>query len=116
MAHGDHRFASHFQFDIAIAQHHEAGAAQLPAHAVGAALTETGRGSFLSFDPPGGDPHESWRSLFYANLIRDFVDEILDGGPRNQGNFRDGAAVQEVINAVERSHHEQRWVQLPLER
>jgi predicted dehydrogenase len=68
------------------------------------------------FYPPGGDPRESWRSLFYANLIRDFVDEICDGGPRNQGNFRDGAAVQEVINAVERSHHEQRWVQLPLER
>ena len=68
------------------------------------------------FYPPGGDARESWRSLFYANLIRDFVDEIQGGGPRNQGNFRDGAAVQEVINAVERSHHEQRWVQLPLER
>jgi len=67
------------------------------------------------FYPAGGDPRESWRSLFYANLIRDFVDEIRDGGPRNQGNFRDGAAVQEVINAVERSHHERRWVPLPLE-
>jgi predicted dehydrogenase len=68
------------------------------------------------FYPPGGHARESWRSLFYANLIRDFVSEILDGGDRNQGNFDDGAWVQETINAVERSHHEERWVYLPLER
>jgi predicted dehydrogenase len=68
------------------------------------------------FYPAGGHPRESWRSLFYANLIKDFIDEILDGGERNQGNFVDGAWVQEVINAVERSHHERRWVDLPLER
>ncbi|MCB0132831.1 MAG: Gfo/Idh/MocA family oxidoreductase [Caldilineaceae bacterium] len=67
------------------------------------------------FYPPGGHARESWRSLFYANLIRDFVDEIYDDGPRNQGNFADGAWVQEVINAVEESHHQERWVQLPLE-
>ncbi|MFN8465607.1 MAG: Gfo/Idh/MocA family oxidoreductase [Caldilineaceae bacterium] len=67
------------------------------------------------FYPPGGHPRESWRSLFYANLIRDFIDEILDGGERNQGNFDDGAWVQETINAVERSFHEERWVRLPLD-
>ncbi|MGH2399910.1 MAG: Gfo/Idh/MocA family protein [bacterium] len=66
------------------------------------------------FYPAGGTPRESWRSLFYANLIRDFIDEIAAGGQRNQGNFEDGARVQEVINAVERSHHERRWVDLPL--
>ena len=68
------------------------------------------------FYPPGGNPRESWRSLFYANLIADFISEILDGGARNQGGFDDGAWVQEAINAVERSHHERRWVDLPLER
>jgi predicted dehydrogenase len=68
------------------------------------------------FYPAGGHPRESWRSLFYANLIRDFIDEIRDGGPRNQGNFADGAWVQEVINAVEQSFHERRWVELPLAR
>jgi predicted dehydrogenase len=68
------------------------------------------------FYPTGGHPRESWRSLFYANLIKDFIDEILDGGPSNQGNFVDGARVQEVINAVERSFDEERWVSLPLER
>jgi len=68
-----------------------------------------------TFYPAGGTPRESWRSLFYANLIRDFIDEIQDGG-RNQGNFEDGARVQEVINAVELSFRERRWVDLPLPR
>ena len=68
------------------------------------------------FYPPGGHAQESWRSLFYANLIADFVDEIVEGGARNQGNFEDGARVQEVINAVERSFRERRWVDLPLVR
>lgn len=66
------------------------------------------------FFPEGGSPTESWRSLFYANLIKDFIGEILDGGSRNQGNFEDGARVQEVINAVERSFQRRRWVDLPL--
>jgi predicted dehydrogenase len=66
------------------------------------------------FYPTGGHAKEDWRSLFYANLVKDFIDEIVDGGARNQGNFADGARVQEVINAVERSFHERRWVDLPL--
>ena len=68
------------------------------------------------FYPAGGHPKESWRSLFYANLIKDFIDEIQEGGERNQGNFEDGAWVQEVINAVELSFRERRWVHLPLDR
>lgn len=67
------------------------------------------------FYPAGGHPRESWRTLFYANLIRDFIDEILEGGDRNQGNFDDGAWVQEAINAVELSYRERRWVDLPLD-
>ena len=42
--------------------------------------------------------------------------EILGVSPHNQGNFDDGAKVQEVINAVEQSHRERRWVDLPLDR
>ncbi len=68
-----------------------------------------------SFYPPGGTRRESWRTLFYANLIRSFGDEILDGGAGNEGDFGDGAWVQETINAVERSFRERRWVALPLE-
>jgi hypothetical protein len=67
------------------------------------------------FYPVNGHPRESWRTLFYANLINDFLDEIIEGGERNQGNFDDGAWVQEAINAVERSFHERRWVELPRE-
>jgi predicted dehydrogenase len=67
------------------------------------------------FYPKGGSNNESWRSLFYANLIASFLDEIIDDVP-TQGDFTDGAWVQEVINAVERSFHERRWISLPLER
>ena len=68
------------------------------------------------FYPPGGTKHESWRSLFYANLVRSFLDEITNGGEENAGNFEDGAHVQELINAVERSFRERRWISIPLER
>jgi predicted dehydrogenase len=67
------------------------------------------------FYPVGGHARENWFSLFYANLINDFIDEIDAGGDTNQGNFDDGAWVQEAINAVELSFHEKRWVDLPLE-
>ena len=66
------------------------------------------------FYPPGGSARESWRTLFYANLIASFITEILSDGPENEGNFDDGAWVQEVVNAVEQSFRERRWVSLPL--
>ncbi len=67
------------------------------------------------FYPPGGSKRESWRSLFYANLIRSFISEIISDGPENEGNFEDGAHVQELINAVEQSFHQRRWVSIPLQ-
>jgi predicted dehydrogenase len=66
--------------------------------------------------PPGGSVHESWPTLYYSNLTANFVDEILAGNEKNEGNFADAAWVQEVINAVEQSHHERGWVDLPLPR
>jgi predicted dehydrogenase len=68
------------------------------------------------FYPPGGSKTESWRSLFYANLVSSFISEILSDGPENEGNFEDGAHVQELINAVELSCRERRWVSIPLAR
>ena len=68
------------------------------------------------FYPPGGSKTESWRSLFYANLISSFISEILSDGAENEGNFEDGAHVQELINAVELSCRERRWVSIPLAR
>jgi predicted dehydrogenase len=64
--------------------------------------------------PPGGSVQEPWPTLYYSNLTANFVDEILAGND-NEGGFADAAWVQEVINAVERSHHERGWVSLPLE-
>jgi predicted dehydrogenase len=68
------------------------------------------------FYPHGGHARESWRTLFYANLINSFIGEILSGDDANEGDFGDGAWVQEVINAVEQSFRERRWVSLPLGR
>ncbi len=65
--------------------------------------------------PPGGSPRESWRTLYYANLTANFASEVLGEIEGNEGNFDDGLWVQEVINAVEISHHERRWVTLPLD-
>jgi predicted dehydrogenase len=66
------------------------------------------------FYPPGGTREESWRSLFYANLISSFLSEILGDVPGNEGSFDDGAWVQETINAVEQSFRQRKWVSLPL--
>ncbi|HYW49733.1 MAG TPA: Gfo/Idh/MocA family oxidoreductase [Gemmatimonadaceae bacterium] len=66
------------------------------------------------FYPPGGNREESWRSLFYANLVSSFITEILSDGPENEGSFVDGAHVQELINAVELSFRQRRWVSIPL--
>ncbi len=66
------------------------------------------------FYPPGGSKTESWRSLFYANLVHSFISEILSDSTENAGNFEDGAHVQELINAVEQSFRERRWVSIPL--
>ena len=66
------------------------------------------------FYPPGGNREESWRSLFYANLVSSFISEILSDGPENEGSFEDGAHVQELINAVERSCRQRKWIAIPL--
>ena len=66
------------------------------------------------FYPPGGNREESWRSLFYANLVSSFISEILSDGPENEGSFEDGAHVQELINAVELSFRQRKWVGIPL--
>lgn len=66
------------------------------------------------FYPEGGSPREAWNTLFYSNLIKDFLNELTTDTDVNQGSFEDGAAVQEIINAVEQSHHTRSWVNLPL--
>ncbi len=66
------------------------------------------------FFPPGGHSGEPWDYLFYSNLVSDFTSEILDGGRVSQGDFVQGALVQETINAFEASFRSRAWVSFPL--
>jgi predicted dehydrogenase len=64
------------------------------------------------FFPPGHVPGEEWAPMFYAGLVHNFCQEIVAGGDANEGNFAQSARVQEIINAVERSHRTRAWVSL----
>ncbi len=66
------------------------------------------------FFPPGHQKGDSWDATFYGNLVHNFLQEIVDGGETNQGNFAQSARVQEIINAVALSHRRRAWVDLPL--
>ncbi len=63
---------------------------------------------------PGHQPDDEWDTAYYGNLIHNFLEEIHSGGSKNEGNFRQSARVQEIINAAALSHREHRWVNLPL--
>jgi predicted dehydrogenase len=67
------------------------------------------------FFPPGGTSAENWEFLFYSNLVSDFITEILDDGRVAQGDFAQGALVQETINAFEESFRKRAWVSFPLD-
>ena len=64
---------------------------------------------------PGHQPDDEWDTAFYGCLVQNFLEEIVSGGEKNEGNFEQSARVQELINAAELSHREERWVYLPLE-
>ena len=63
--------------------------------------------------PPGTTLNTPWPELYYRNLVRHFVDEILDG-TAPECTFHDGAKSQELVNAIIQAHNERRWVNLPL--
>ncbi|HET9027701.1 MAG TPA: Gfo/Idh/MocA family oxidoreductase [Trueperaceae bacterium] len=63
--------------------------------------------------PPGTTLNTPWPELYYRNLVRHFVDEILDD-TEAECTFYDGAKSQEIVNAVVRANDERRWVDLPL--
>jgi predicted dehydrogenase len=64
--------------------------------------------------PAGMTSLDPWPELFYTNLVADFASEILDPNASPQGDFAQGALVQETINAFEASFRERRWVDFPL--
>jgi predicted dehydrogenase len=59
--------------------------------------------------PPGTDLATPWPELYYRNLVRHFVDEIVEERAP-ECTFYDGAKSQEIVNAVVRSHRERAWV------
>ncbi len=61
--------------------------------------------------PPGTTLHTEWPELYYRNLVRFFVDEILDESPA-ECTFYDGAKSQEIVDAIVRSHRERAWITL----
>jgi predicted dehydrogenase len=58
--------------------------------------------------PPGTDVHTPWPELYYRNLIRHFVDEILERSPADC-TFADGAESQRIVDAIVRSHRTRVW-------
>ncbi|MBM3522308.1 MAG: Gfo/Idh/MocA family oxidoreductase [Alphaproteobacteria bacterium] len=65
--------------------------------------------------PPGTSLRTEWRELYYRNLVRLWVGELLENRPA-EGDFRDGAKSQEIVDACVLAHVERRWVDFPLYR
>ena len=63
--------------------------------------------------PLGTSVRTEWRELYYRNLVRLWVGEILEDRPP-EGDFLDGARSQEIVDACVMAHVERRWVDLPL--
>lgn len=59
--------------------------------------------------PPGTTLNTPWPELYYRNLVRFFVDEILEDRPQ-ECTFFDGAKSQEIVDAIIKAHFERRWV------
>jgi predicted dehydrogenase len=53
-----------------------------------------------------------WAELYYRNLVRHYVEEILEGRPQ-ECTFYDGAKSQEIVDAIIAAHFERRWVDIP---
>ena len=60
--------------------------------------------------PPGTTLATPWPELYYRNLVRHFVDEIVEGRPQ-ECTFYDGAKSQEIVDAMILAHKERRWVE-----
>ncbi len=59
--------------------------------------------------PPGTTLATPWPELYFRNLIRFYVDEILEDRPE-ECTFLDGARSQEIVDAIVAAHRERRWV------
>ncbi|MCK5345329.1 MAG: gfo/Idh/MocA family oxidoreductase, partial [Candidatus Heimdallarchaeota archaeon] len=64
--------------------------------------------------PPEYSKDESWRHLYFGNLVQSFVNDLLVN-QEPECNFYAGAKSLEVQEAVYLSHLKKKWIQLPLE-
>jgi predicted dehydrogenase len=62
--------------------------------------------------PTGTTLSTPWPELYYRNLIRHFVDEILEDTPQ-ECTFHDGAKSQQIVDAIIAAHTERLWIRLP---
>ncbi len=61
--------------------------------------------------PPNTGLGTPWPELYFRNLIRFFVDEIVEDRPE-ECTFFDGAKSQEIVDAIIAAHFERRWVEI----
>ena len=59
--------------------------------------------------PPGTSVRTPWAELYYRNLIRHWIDEILDDGPE-ACTFYDGAKSQAIVDTLVAAHERRAWV------
>jgi predicted dehydrogenase len=90
----------------------EAGIAETLAFARADAVEFQAIEPAAGYFPPGTTLATPWPELYYRNLIRHFVDEILEGRPQ-ECTFHDGAMSQQIVDALIAAHAERRWVDLP---
>src|SRR4029077_18358399 len=65
-----------------------------------------------SYYAAGTNVRMLWAELYYRNLVRHYVDEILEDRPQ-ECTFYDGAKSQEIVDAIITAHFERRWVDIP---
>ena len=61
--------------------------------------------------PPGTTLATPWPELYFRNLIRFFVDEIVEGRPE-ECTFLDGAMSQQIVDAIVAANFGRRWVEV----
>ena len=62
--------------------------------------------------PPGTTLATPWPELYFRNLVRHFVDEIVEDRPQ-ECTFLDGAYSQRIVDSFILAHGERRWVNVP---
>jgi predicted dehydrogenase len=61
----------------------------------------------------GHDPGLNWPQNYYTALVRDFIGRVHERDiTEGSSDFSDGLRAQELLEAIERSHFERRWVML----